>query len=224
MLLRAFGAGFGVGTAWASADGTNRPTISAAASEAERSRIESNRDRAPCFCFTTCFSCKPASALSSEAQRNASPENALVPPLQFRLGLGSRPAVRSFRCPVNDSSCAADATRFTGFSAQIGTGFGRHRAPISICERRFRWLEPAPVPSSRPSAGATLGLWRFRDPLPELCIGPITLSKTAFFLFDEDLAFTGVVGLPDDAFLLHALHQRRGAVIPDLQPALNVAG
>ena len=33
-----------------------------------------------------------------------------------------------------------------------------------------------------------------------------------------------MIGLSDDALELHSLHQRRGAVISDLQPALNVAG
>src|SRR5262245_4976953 len=45
------------------------------------------------------------------------------------------------------------------------------------------------------------------------------------FLFGhEDLALAGVVGLADDALFLHALHQRGGAVVADLQPALDVAG
>src|SRR5664280_559309 len=54
--------------------------------------------------------------------------------------------------------------------------------------------------------------------------GWMALSKAAFFFFDQNLAFAGVIGLPDDAFEFHSLHQRRSAVIPDLQPALNVTG
>ena len=50
------------------------------------------------------------------------------------------------------------------------------------------------------------------------------LSKRAFFLFDQNLALAGVIGLTDDAFEFHPLHQRGGAIISDLQPALNVAG
>src|ERR1700720_3408662 len=49
-------------------------------------------------------------------------------------------------------------------------------------------------------------------------------SKAAFFFLDQNLAFTGVIGLSDDAFEFHPLHQRRGAVIADLEPALDVAG
>src|SRR5260370_1729359 len=33
-----------------------------------------------------------------------------------------------------------------------------------------------------------------------------------------------MIGLSDDALEFHSLHQRRGAVISDLQPALDVAG
>src|ERR1700721_777423 len=33
-----------------------------------------------------------------------------------------------------------------------------------------------------------------------------------------------MIGLPDDALKFHSLHQRRGAIISDLQPALNVTG
>ncbi len=40
----------------------------------------------------------------------------------------------------------------------------------------------------------------------------------------QNFAFAGMVGLADHALLLHALHQRCGPVVADLQPALNVAG
>ena len=43
-------------------------------------------------------------------------------------------------------------------------------------------------------------------------------------LADQDLALSGVVGLADDAFLLHPLDQRGGAVVADRQAALDVAG
>jgi hypothetical protein len=33
---------------------------------------------------------------------------------------------------------------------------------------------------------------------------------------DKDIALAGVIGGADDAFLLHALDQRRRAIIPDL--------
>ncbi len=39
-----------------------------------------------------------------------------------------------------------------------------------------------------------------------------------------DVALAGVVGGPDDALLLHPLHDRGGAVVADLQPALDVGG
>ncbi len=42
--------------------------------------------------------------------------------------------------------------------------------------------------------------------------------------FPQDLALSGVVGRADDAFLLHPLHQRGGAVVADLQAALDVGG
>src|ERR1019366_1320116 len=49
-------------------------------------------------------------------------------------------------------------------------------------------------------------------------------SKAAFFFLDQNFAFSCMIGLADDAFQFHPLHQRRRAVITDLQPALNVAG
>src|SRR5215831_9801524 len=58
-------------------------------------------------------------------------------------------------------------------------------------------------------------------------VGPGThanLSKAAVFVGNEYLAFARVIGLPDNAFEFHSLHQRGRAVITDLQPALNVAG
>ncbi len=55
-------------------------------------------------------------------------------------------------------------------------------------------------------------------------MGLITFFKPAFFLFDQDLTLAGVIGLSDDSFQFHALHQRRRTVISDLQPALDVAG
>src|SRR6185312_6487578 len=39
---------------------------------------------------------------------------------------------------------------------------------------------------------------------------------------DQDLALAGMVGLADDALVLHALHQRGGAVVADLETALDV--
>src|SRR5258708_7845618 len=40
----------------------------------------------------------------------------------------------------------------------------------------------------------------------------------------QDLALAGVVGGADDTLVLHPLHQRGGAVVADLQAALDVAG
>src|SRR5262245_12507573 len=41
---------------------------------------------------------------------------------------------------------------------------------------------------------------------------------------DQDLALAGMIGLADDPFLLHPLHDRGGAIVADLQPPLDVAG
>src|SRR5207253_1147983 len=41
---------------------------------------------------------------------------------------------------------------------------------------------------------------------------------------DQDLALAGVVGGADDAFLLHPLDEAGGAIVADLQAALDVAG
>src|SRR3954470_16458779 len=45
-----------------------------------------------------------------------------------------------------------------------------------------------------------------------------------FVLANQNFALSGVVGLADDALLLHPLHDRGGAIVADLQPALDVAG
>src|SRR5258708_3717106 len=49
-------------------------------------------------------------------------------------------------------------------------------------------------------------------------------SKATFFFGQQNLAFAGVVGRPDTPFVLHPLHQRGGAIVTDLQPALDVTG
>src|SRR5215831_1337500 len=41
---------------------------------------------------------------------------------------------------------------------------------------------------------------------------------------NQNFAFAGVIGLADDAFLFQPLHQRGGAVVADLKPALDVGG
>ena len=41
--------------------------------------------------------------------------------------------------------------------------------------------------------------------------------------FDEDLALADMVGGADDALLLHALDEGGGAVVADLQAALDIA-
>src|SRR5882762_6008690 len=70
-------------------------------------------------------------------------------------------------------------------------------------------------------------IWFFREnmmPSQAILRARSRPSKAAFFFFDQNLAFTGVIGLSDNAFEFHPLHQRRGAVIADLEPALDVAG
>src|SRR5262249_30631812 len=50
----------------------------------------------------------------------------------------------------------------------------------------------------------------------------LSIALCGFFPY-QNFALTGVVGLADDAFLFHALHQRGRAVVADLQPALDIA-
>src|SRR5271167_3930378 len=56
---------------------------------------------------------------------------------------------------------------------------------------------------------------------------PVTsgIKSIALVLFtaNQDFALSGMVGLADDAFLFHALHERGGAVVADLKAALDVA-
>src|SRR6266581_7984563 len=50
--------------------------------------------------------------------------------------------------------------------------------------------------------------------------------RTGLFpaLGEEDLAFALMVGLADHAVFFHALDEARGAVVADLEPALDVGG
>ena len=64
-------------------------------------------------------------------------------------------------------------------------------------------------------------------PAGEACLRSIVLVRQQLPRasgFDEDLAFSGVVGGADDAFGLHALHDRGGAVVADLEAALDIGG
>src|SRR5438067_6497218 len=70
---------------------------------------------------------------------------------------------------------------------------------------------------SRPSAGQ----WRgSASPInivePRFSIAVVVLAA------HQDFALAGMVRLPDDAFLFHSFHDRGGAVIADLQPALDI--
>src|SRR5262249_53596060 len=42
--------------------------------------------------------------------------------------------------------------------------------------------------------------------------------------FNQDFPLAGMIRLADDTLLLHAFHQRGGAVVANLQPPLNIAG
>src|SRR5580693_312658 len=55
-------------------------------------------------------------------------------------------------------------------------------------------------------------------------LGRRRASKTTLFFFDQNFALSRVIGLSDNAFEFHPLHQRRSAIISDLEPALNIAG
>src|SRR5690606_32503071 len=59
-----------------------------------------------------------------------------------------------------------------------------------------------------------MAIWRPRE----------AASIGFFATLDQNLALSGVIGGPDDAFLLHTLDDGGGAVIADLQAALDIAG
>src|SRR5262249_51592243 len=86
---------------------------------------------------------------------------------------------------------------------------------------------PAMVPSPASPPVGSRPVWREDDEFWQKALEPpITgFSITLAVLFaHQDLPRPGVVGLADDAFLLHALHERSRPVVADLQPALDVAG
>src|SRR3990170_8285996 len=53
--------------------------------------------------------------------------------------------------------------------------------------------------------------------------GPPPSIAFVVFPANEDFALSGVIGRADAALLLHSLHDGGGAVVSDLQPALDVA-
>src|SRR6185437_16078424 len=94
----------------------------------------------------------------------------------------------------------------------------------------------SPLPRFRPPR-AESELWEDRAPvqsLParygEFATALLAANMRRFSIrfiaagFYQDFAFTGMIGLADDAFLLHALHERGCTVVADLQPALDIAG
>src|SRR5215813_2083607 len=78
------------------------------------------------------------------------------------------------------------------------------------------------VPLLNPKFATAFAARRVRTSGSGHCRG-ISIALGVFFAH-QDLALAGMVGLADDAFLLHALHQRGRPVVADLQPALDVAG
>src|SRR5258708_1368718 len=78
---------------------------------------------------------------------------------------------------------------------------------------------PSPLrPASRPPVLANRALWRFRD--PDSHPTHIALKSLVFLLAHQNFPLAGMVGLPDDAFVLHPLHERGSAVVADPQSAL----
>src|SRR6187401_1769209 len=55
---------------------------------------------------------------------------------------------------------------------------------------------------------------------------PVSGQSSEFVVFGryQDLALAGMIGGADDTFLLHALDDRRRAVVADAKPPLDVAG
>src|SRR5882724_996980 len=100
-------------------------------------------------------------------------------------------------------------------------------ASYSVILSRFRPKEisffrenstPASMPRPRDSC---FDAFSSREPVPTSLENAYAL-KTALFFLDQNFAFAGVIGLADDAFEFHSLHQGCRAVVADLQPALNI--
>src|SRR3954470_7285275 len=83
--------------------------------------------------------------------------------------------------------------------------------------------------TARKAAAQAADTWKKATPFGA-AFSWIAVMNGAALLFveggrsDQDIAFSGMVGRSDDALLLHALHQRGGPVVADLQPALDVGG
>ena len=94
---------------------------------------------------------------------------------------------------------------------------------FDLTNRSSRRLEPALRPAvlqfALPPGGfCAFQIWRSGKPtvlsLVIRCVGVLL----------EDFAFAGMIGRTDNALLLHAFDQGCGAVIADLQAALDVGG
>ena len=140
---------------------------------------------------------------------------------------------------VADGRCCANDDGGGGTWPVFACGAGVEPEPSAplrrLPRRRRQGLKPRPQEkpvgshSSAPFAfrcQLRAGLWRIRDcaailPIPKTV--PTRFKRRELFLGDENFPFSGVVGLADNAFFFHPLHQGRRAVIADLQPALDVA-
>jgi hypothetical protein len=123
------------------------------------------------------------------------------------------------------SSAAAEAVAKTTHA--IASKIPRAPDPVITLSRAM----PSPVPCARTPHNTLVSktIWRIRgwhfcrtsSRVPD---DRSLISKRLFFGgLDQNLALACVVGLPDDAFLLHPFHQRRSTIVADLQSPLNVA-
>ncbi len=136
------------------------------------------------------------------------------------------PERRAAAEPDRFSACGAGAGNRNRLRHARDTPRARMPSPSHAAARKADWFR---IICSVPAFLVRLsgGLWRIRDCaaiLSDFDNRPSAASKgRALFLRNEDFALSGMVGLADDAFLFHPLHQRGSAIIADLQPALDVA-
>src|SRR5262249_54344589 len=136
------------------------------------------------------------------------------------------------------AACAAAGARAGGapsFARGAGTGNG------TVCANTMG-ANPLTPTSTTPTSSLRRILGRMRTPLrfPDRVNRPMWRDDDCnppgypdcgefsivlrLFFADQDFTLAGVIGLPDDTLFLHSFHERGSAVIPDLQPTLDVAG
>src|SRR5437588_4304468 len=119
-------------------------------------------------------------------------------------------------------------------SPLLGSGAGRGSGTWSARAVPANPISATAVPSARlafrmnilrarapaPHPGGSGRVWRFRDSIRPRA--PVSITGVGV-LANQDFPLPRMVGGANHSLLFHPLHDGSGTIVPDLQPALNVA-